>query len=1211
MRCIKKARNLKRKLPAFKHRLVERCRRLCAVIICASMVLGGFPSAFYQALAADDSEEYEYELDRVSIYEALDTAIAEGTTLDNELKFLGDHQEEYDELFTADGTLYELKDLKTDFDSERDKSVGLRVFVRIEGDIALDEAYEVDGSEEVIFLLTNKTDTERYVQIIFDDCATEPISIPAEKDIPVEISNDSIASVSPAAGGGSGADGASDGSIYGDESVDEAEDADTKEDSDEEADIEDDTEAESDSEDAAQDEDKEDTSESDDGKESSDTDSAEKVDSADTSDTGSDAGDDKESSFSDSGSDKADSGDSSGDTDSSNDKDASKDKDKESSDDKASSEGKDTSDKGTSRERKSSRNRESSRDKDSSAERSSSKEKDSSGKDSDKGEKGDKIASVSVNKTALLTASIEIDFDEEDEDVSADVIEEDSIVEIIEIEGDVDAEAEESPQVDDEVDTATEEASPSDATPSDAWYINGTIYDAVRMGKRGAVAYVTTTEEFGLDKISAANTTLTYEGEDYIVTVSYGRDAGLPRGVELTASEYEKDSDTYQIRLAEVAELNEWDKNVLEERIVYNDENDTEGHIESIADYIRLFDISLIKDGAEVEPESEIEVAISYLEAEEPIDMETGYTIIHFGDNEIEAIETETEYQNEDAAQIITFSINGFSDVMVIEDNDYGIMTLGVSASRDYFDFISMDDTLTAHHGSGVFEPDSGVDYIYDNGNYFHLIDEDTKHVQQEHMFDLSLNTLDTDNLPSLFSIVENPDVSQNDHLLCLDISSISGGNNPNADTLDGYVQGNGYTFTNVGTITFENAGTVAGGIPVDVQMTFDKIRLYNCFSAGAKDTSETPLIDCTVPIDQKFHFANFGSGDTAFWISQNYTGNRSDGYHNGYSYPVNLDVSMTINIVYAGTNDTVDMSFLMAASDIDGYQANGRHGYYKETFKTLSGFNGNYYIYPTDADFIASYSNGFVTVQSSDSEENYNGDAAYTKGGIYADSNNGEFQVSYSEGWCGTRVEIYDYTSIDITLEKEDSENSSLLLDGAEFIVYKDVSAGDQDYPYGSGDPEYGKNDPVRIYYSDEKKNGNTVIEAEWSTNEDDAKKFKSGDDEEGQVIIRCLYPSENYYFKEVSPPDGGYMLLKDPIKFQVTSYGSVVLETDNEYVTLDPDDPYHLTIIVENAIGKELPNTGGPGDQPFRSAGLLISGSALWLLYITLRRRRRWLVS
>ncbi len=184
MEFASKNRNLRQKMSSLKFRMIKQSRRFCAVLICISLTLGGFPSAFFQAFATEDNDEYVYELDLMDIYDAIVTAVDEATTLDKELKFSGDYAESYDELFDPDGTLYELKDLKVEKDRNRDKNLALRVFVRIEGDINLDEEYEIAGSEPLIFLLTNKTDEEVNAVIQVDDYETEAISIlPADSVI--------------------------------------------------------------------------------------------------------------------------------------------------------------------------------------------------------------------------------------------------------------------------------------------------------------------------------------------------------------------------------------------------------------------------------------------------------------------------------------------------------------------------------------------------------------------------------------------------------------------------------------------------------------------------------------------------------------------------------------------------------------------------------------------------------------------------------------------------------------------------------------------------------------------------------------------------------------------------------------------------------------------------------------------------------------------
>ncbi len=177
MEFTRKAQNLKKGLPRFGRRLKDRCRRFCAMLLCASMVVGGFPSTFFQAFASIGSEEYCYELERESLCEALLTAISEDMVLSRELDFKGEYAEQYNELFDADGTLYELKDLKIEKDRERDKILDLRVFARIEGDIPLDKEYEINGGETVIFLLTNKAKDATSAVIRIDDIETETIEI--------------------------------------------------------------------------------------------------------------------------------------------------------------------------------------------------------------------------------------------------------------------------------------------------------------------------------------------------------------------------------------------------------------------------------------------------------------------------------------------------------------------------------------------------------------------------------------------------------------------------------------------------------------------------------------------------------------------------------------------------------------------------------------------------------------------------------------------------------------------------------------------------------------------------------------------------------------------------------------------------------------------------------------------------------------------------
>ncbi|MCD8341618.1 MAG: hypothetical protein LUC87_05605, partial [Clostridiales bacterium] len=128
--------------------------------------------------------------------------------------------------------------------------------------------------------------------------------------------------------------------------------------------------------------------------------------------------------------------------------------------------------------------------------------------------------------------------------------------------------------------------------------------------------------------------TLTYENDDYAVTVTYDDSAELPKNVELAVSEYDEDSETYQTRYAEAAELYGWGEEAYD---------------------FRLFDICLIAEGEEIEPAAAVQVTISFLEK----DSLTEYNVTHY-DETAEAIEAVSEY--EDGTQSVTFGAEGFTD---------------------------------------------------------------------------------------------------------------------------------------------------------------------------------------------------------------------------------------------------------------------------------------------------------------------------------------------------------------------------------------------------------------------------------------------------------------------------------------------------------------------------------------------------------------------
>jgi uncharacterized repeat protein (TIGR02543 family) len=159
------------------------------------------------AIAADSgTEKAEFVLSREDLYEALQEAIRNGQD-DTDLEFDGEAVEIYDELLNEPGggsiAVYELK---PEFKDEIN-DLQLRIFAQIEGDIELlndleeeqeltddldgtqeDEVstvYEVNGSEKIIFLLTNTSSQKRTADIYIDDKVIQSITVVPAGDVAV------------------------------------------------------------------------------------------------------------------------------------------------------------------------------------------------------------------------------------------------------------------------------------------------------------------------------------------------------------------------------------------------------------------------------------------------------------------------------------------------------------------------------------------------------------------------------------------------------------------------------------------------------------------------------------------------------------------------------------------------------------------------------------------------------------------------------------------------------------------------------------------------------------------------------------------------------------------------------------------------------------------------------------------------------------------
>lgn len=138
--------------------------------------------------------------------------------------------------------------------------------------------------------------------------------------------------------------------------------------------------------------------------------------------------------------------------------------------------------------------------------------------------------------------------------------------------------------------------------------------------------------------------TLTAKGDDYEVIVSYGAEAEIPENAELKVEEIEKESDTYK----------EYYKQMIEALPADEDGREME------VTFARLFDITILVDGKEIEPNPDAKVAvqISYDDVITEDEEQTGYAV-HFPDNgEIEVMDADVKDGKEFGFNQSSFSLS-------------------------------------------------------------------------------------------------------------------------------------------------------------------------------------------------------------------------------------------------------------------------------------------------------------------------------------------------------------------------------------------------------------------------------------------------------------------------------------------------------------------------------------------------------------------------
>ena len=141
-----------------------------------------------------------------------------------------------------------------------------------------------------------------------------------------------------------------------------------------------------------------------------------------------------------------------------------------------------------------------------------------------------------------------------------------------------------------------------------------------------------------------ATATLTFEGSDYTVLVTYTENAGIPEGASLVVSEIREGSDEYNTYRAQA-----------EDAIAAGG-----------LSWIRLFDISIEVDGKPIEPNAPVAVQINYKEAIAQ-EQNTEVNTVHFeGTKETpKLLDTEVE-GTENTTEQVSFETDGFSVFAIV-----------------------------------------------------------------------------------------------------------------------------------------------------------------------------------------------------------------------------------------------------------------------------------------------------------------------------------------------------------------------------------------------------------------------------------------------------------------------------------------------------------------------------------------------------------------
>ncbi|MBQ9324743.1 MAG: VWA domain-containing protein [Clostridia bacterium] len=153
---------------------------------------------------------------------------------------------------------------------------------------------------------------------------------------------------------------------------------------------------------------------------------------------------------------------------------------------------------------------------------------------------------------------------------------------------------------------------------------------------------------------------ITSRGDDFLITVVYGPDAGIPEGAELRASELNSDSKEYEDyyeQMLSALKREKTSEEVEADRAFFHDIGLDLIDLQETVDiaFARFFDISIWKDNVEIEPNAPVQVVIEYVQPV-IVDDDVEAEVIHFAKDGIELIDPDTNQKEASSSGISVFT---------------------------------------------------------------------------------------------------------------------------------------------------------------------------------------------------------------------------------------------------------------------------------------------------------------------------------------------------------------------------------------------------------------------------------------------------------------------------------------------------------------------------------------------------------------------------